>query len=330
MAPRALHARFAEKASVALTTAIETYNKPTHEYREETFAILAINGWELLLKARVLQLNDNDIRSIYVYYTKKTKKGVQSKKRYVDRNTSGTAKTISLYKSLSILQSSAKSTLPDPVKSNLLALSEVRDNASHFITASSILRAQVMAISLASVKNFILLAKEWFDVDLADRISLVLPLAFLAPAAKVESVVVNSEEGRLIDYLRELAQTAESEESPYDVAVKVDIRLKRSNLQSATKVQVVNDPNATAVVLTEENILELYPWNYKALCKLLADRYSDFTINAKFHTLRESMSGDTKYAWNRLFDPTNPKSGRKRFFSQAVLSQFDKHYSKKQ
>lgn len=52
MAPRPLSLRFAEKGTSAMTCAIETYNKPSYEYREETFSLLAINAWELLLKAR--------------------------------------------------------------------------------------------------------------------------------------------------------------------------------------------------------------------------------------------------------------------------------------
>ena len=49
----------ADKSIDAMLAAIEVYNKPTFAYREESFAILAINSWELLLKARLLQLANN-------------------------------------------------------------------------------------------------------------------------------------------------------------------------------------------------------------------------------------------------------------------------------
>jgi len=42
-----------------MLAAIEVYNKPIFEYREETYAILAVNAWELLLKARILQIDNN-------------------------------------------------------------------------------------------------------------------------------------------------------------------------------------------------------------------------------------------------------------------------------
>ncbi|WP_235417413.1 DUF3644 domain-containing protein, partial [Leyella stercorea] len=38
-----------DKSIGSMLSAIEIYNKPDFKYREETFAILAINSWELLL-----------------------------------------------------------------------------------------------------------------------------------------------------------------------------------------------------------------------------------------------------------------------------------------
>lgn len=52
MKSRARH--LAEKSVDAMLAAIEIYNKPSFAYREESFAILAVNAWELLLKARLL------------------------------------------------------------------------------------------------------------------------------------------------------------------------------------------------------------------------------------------------------------------------------------
>ncbi len=41
-----------DRAIAATVSAIEIYNKPDFRYRAETFCILAINGWELLFKAK--------------------------------------------------------------------------------------------------------------------------------------------------------------------------------------------------------------------------------------------------------------------------------------
>ncbi|HXT41916.1 MAG TPA: DUF3644 domain-containing protein [Candidatus Angelobacter sp.] len=41
-------------AIAAAIASIENYNGPDFRYREEAFAVLAINGWELLVKAKKL------------------------------------------------------------------------------------------------------------------------------------------------------------------------------------------------------------------------------------------------------------------------------------
>jgi hypothetical protein len=45
-----------DKSIDAMVAAIEVYNKPRFSHREESFSILAVNAWELLLKARLLQI----------------------------------------------------------------------------------------------------------------------------------------------------------------------------------------------------------------------------------------------------------------------------------
>jgi hypothetical protein len=48
--------RFFRTAEAALLASIELYNKPA---AKEAFAILALNAWELLLKAKLLAENRN-------------------------------------------------------------------------------------------------------------------------------------------------------------------------------------------------------------------------------------------------------------------------------
>ena len=57
-------ARLLQNAEAALISAIEVYNKPTFAYREETFAILALNAWELLIKAKLLSVCNNEPQNI--------------------------------------------------------------------------------------------------------------------------------------------------------------------------------------------------------------------------------------------------------------------------
>src|SRR6266849_4065563 len=69
-----------DKAIAAAISAIEVYNKPAFRYREETFSILMLNSWELLLKARILKENNNKLRSIEVWENARNKSGLPGKK----------------------------------------------------------------------------------------------------------------------------------------------------------------------------------------------------------------------------------------------------------
>jgi|ERR1700746_1971210 hypothetical protein len=90
--PRYLY--LAEKATHAAVAAIEIYNKPGFRYREETFSILMLNAWELLLKARILKENQNRLRSIEIWEGRGTKSGGQTKKLFPKRNRAGNTMTI--------------------------------------------------------------------------------------------------------------------------------------------------------------------------------------------------------------------------------------------
>ena len=73
-----------DKSIASMLSAIEIYNKPNFGYREETFAILSVNAWELLLKAYLLKINKYNMNSIY-YLQSIKKKNCQCLK-YVDRS----------------------------------------------------------------------------------------------------------------------------------------------------------------------------------------------------------------------------------------------------
>jgi len=55
-----------ENSIHAMLSAIEIYNKPDFKYRGQVFSILLVNSWELLLKAKILNDNNDQIESIYV------------------------------------------------------------------------------------------------------------------------------------------------------------------------------------------------------------------------------------------------------------------------
>lgn len=322
------HLRFVDKAAAAITSAVEVYNKPSFAYREETFAILALNAWELLLKAKVLKNAGNDLKSLRVYEARRTKSGKPSKKLYLKRNRAGNPHSIPIASCIAILDKST-SKLPLEVKGNLVALTAIRDNSVHFVTASPVLAKQAQELAAASIKNFVLLAKQWFSRDLSAALHLVLPLSFVSGSADAESVVVSPDESRLIKYLRVLAEADNDHTSQYSVAVRLQVKIEKSSLASASKVQISKDADAVKVMLSEQDIREKYPWDYRELCRRLGERYRDFKQDSRFHALRKPMLSDERFAKPRFLDPGNPKSPKKDFYNPNVLPVFDQHYKKR-
>lgn len=323
-----------EKSVEAALSAIEVYNKPTFEYRDETFAILLINAWELLLKAYLLKINDNKMTAIYDMQYRKNQDGSQSKRKYPKKNRSGNNMTIGLRKAVNLLRDKT-TLLPDEVAENLALLEEVRDNAIHHMNAHLGLSARVQEIGTASLRNFMVLAQEWFDYDLSKYNFFLLPMSFHHQADIVESFSVsppNKQMKNMLSYLSRVEHQFPSDEGKeYNITLRVDTRFVRSKTDAALKVQFSDDPNAPKVTITEEEALQKYPLDYHDLLDKLKKRYSDFVQNNNFYAIKkEIVENDklNKLSHTRLLDPKNPKSGKKTFYSSNILKEFDEYYTK--
>ena len=194
--------------------------------------------------------------------------------------------------------------------------------------AYQFLAKQAQELASACVKNLVLLAKHWFARDMSSALNLVLPLSFITGHGEIESVVVSPDESRLIKYLQHLAEADTDASSACAVAIRLLVKMEKSSLSSASKVQVSKDADAVKITLSEQDIRDKYPWDYRELCRRLGMRYTDFKQDAKFHALRKPMLADDKFAKPRFLDPGNPKSPKKDFYNPNVLPVFDKHYVK--
>lgn len=320
--------RVLKVAEAALIAAIEIYNKPDFSYREETFAILALNAWELLLKAKLLDLKQNDSRCLHVYMYPKTRAGQVSKKPRVKRNRSGNAMTIGIEACIAALEKEGTQ-VPGAVRANLEALTEIRDNAIHYINASKTLAKQVLEIGTAALRNFIELGKLWLGLDLSSYSLYLMPIGFLPPGvSSATAVTVAHDERNVIKYLALLMNKPHDIAVPdYHVSLDLNLSFKRTSAADATAVIVTNDPNALPVTVSEENIRKQYPWDYAALTTKLRNRYIDFKMGPKYNALKKNLAMNTQYMRTRYLDPGNPKSSRKDFYNPNILREFDKVYT---
>lgn len=323
-----IYSKLLDKAVAAITSAVEVYNKPGFQYRDETFSLLALNAWELLLKARLVQISGGKQRAIFVYEKRKTKTGAWSSKEYLKRSRSNNPLTIGIRGAAGKLDTHAPSKLPDAVKNNLEVLIEVRDCAAHYFSSSLALRRQLLEVGVASIRNFVWLARKWFGRDLSQELQILLPIGFISAGGTV--VVASAEERRLLKCIGELAAASTaSETSDLHFQTGIEIQLKKSGSTESPAVKITNDPTATPVVLVEENLAALFPWTYDELIKRCKARYSDFSANQKFQNHRKEIAKDSKLFKLRLLDPSNPKGIKKPFYSPNVLSYFDKQYTTK-
>jgi hypothetical protein len=315
-----------DRAVAATVAAIEIYNKPDFLYREEAFAVLAINGWELLLKAKWLADHGNKVNSLYVMEPRTKKDGSKSKKLQVKETRSGNPFTHSLdFLAKKLVESNA---FDANAWANIQALLEMRDSSIHFYNRSGAFPVRLQEIGTASLKNFVAASKSWFGRDLSEFNFYLMPLSFVALPPQTEAVVLNHEEKKFLAFVESLEPANDYAASPYSVTVNIDIKFTRSKAKDALGLQVTNNPNAPEVRLTEEQIRERYPWDYDRLNEECAKRYSDFKQVKKYHDTRKRLATDQRYGYMRLLDPNKPKGPQKPFFNPNIMQEFDKHYTK--
>ena len=325
---KARSAHLLDRAVLAMAAAVELYNKPGLPYRNESFSILAVNGWELLLKARWLRLHSNKVKSLYVYEHRTDSKGRRSARPSIRLTQSRAPQTHGLLYLAGQLHSAGN--LVEAVLRNLEGMSEIRDCASHFYHEAPNLDARLYEFGAACVKNFANAVQEWFGRDVTEFGFRLMPLTFLDLPTIVEGSLLNKDERRILAFLDGIDGSNTDPDATYTTSVSVDVRFTRSKSQQAIPVQVTQDPSAIAVTLTEEDIRQRFPWDYKTLTEKCKERYSDFMPNRKYHSIRMALESDKRYGHRRFLDPHNPTGQGKPLYNPSIVAQLDHHYTKRQ
>ncbi|MDR3569077.1 MAG: DUF3644 domain-containing protein [Syntrophobacteraceae bacterium] len=316
-----------ERAISAMIAATEIYNKPGFPYRTESFAILAINGWELLLKAKWLADHRNRERSLYVHETRENTDGTKSKKSFIKRTRSGNPFTHSMEHPGK--KPVEKKELDALAWENILVLMELRDSAVHFYNQSPAFRVRLQEIGAACARNFATVVRDWFDRELSEFELHLMPLAFVDLPSNMDGFLLNAEEKNFPAFLESLDKPHADPLSPYSVTVNIELKFTKSKAKDALAVKSCNDPSALNVCLTDEQIREKYPWDYQKLTDQCRTRYSDFRRDKTYHAIRKGVLEDPRLGAVRFLDPGNPKSARKHFFNPNILTELDKHYTKR-
>lgn len=312
-----------DKSLGSMLSAIEIYNKPDFKYREETFAILAVNSWELLLKARLLRINNFRNNSIYCYKAYINKSGVKSKKKKVlDRNRSNNPKTISIITALQRLEE--RKELPPNLKDNIDALIEFRDNAVHFINESNFSKP-LQELGFATIKNYVYVFKQWkINRKLSNYNLYLMPLAYIDDKLDIDAVATY-EEQNFMNLLRTIVKGGKRNVD-CDIAIKIELKFQKGN--SFDSAAVHYDKNGIPVKLTEEDFRDRYPLTYSSVVKDAKTRYTNFKQGKKFNEIMRIVKDNNKLYYERKLDANNPKSQKKGFYSNNIWQKLDQYYSR--
>lgn len=315
-----------EKSISAAISAIEIYNKPDFKYREETFSILMVNAWELLLKGKILKDNSNQLKSIYIPGKTKTKKGKPLKRFYPKLNRCGNPMT------LEIIGALQKVELPNVLKENIKLLVEIRDNSVHFLNKEPFLKKKILEIGTANLKSFVRIINDWFNLDLNKYNFYLMPISFFH-SFEVESFSINKYPNQLKKLIRHILKKEEENPSStkreHNISLVLETKFAKSTNPDALTVKFSDDADISVKIDTEEKFTKQYPMDFGELVSAMKKRYKVFSTNPRFYSIKKQLEKNRKYSGERFLNIKTKKGSSKKYYSTEIFKEFDKHYQKK-
>lgn len=221
-----------------MLAAIELFNKPRIEYRNETTVILIVNAWELAVKA-VLRKN-----RLNIHRKKQRHRPYESK---------------SLNECLDIMRN--KKLWPETIDgaaatANILALTEYRNRAIHLYNADGLGSLLYMYMQQAVI-NYRDVLYAISGKDLADSITWdLLPLGASPPAEAVQFMSVDAQKravpeiNEFISVLRKgIEEVEKSDGDTGRVFTYYDIHLQNQKNASSADLTVAYDASADAKIV---------------------------------------------------------------------------------
>lgn len=295
-----------------LLAAVEIYNKPKAEFREQTVAFLLISAWEVLMKARIVQQNGGKIQSIY----RRKRNSLRFK-----CGDDGEVLTINIRGALN------QSGLPEDVKNNIRGLNKIRNRATHLGVLDPELKLTILEFSTASVQNFVKVYGNWFQESF--EVPYLLPVGFVGHA-QTAIATYPAKQRELLNELSLLAKSQATTDSEYSVVMQVKVELNRG-LSGGGSIGLTNAPNAPRVSISDDEALKAFPTTFKDLVGTCRVRYANFKQNQDFYAALININSDPECAYERKLDPASTKSLTKRFYSlDQALAKLDNVYAKAQ
>lgn len=314
-----------DKSIQAALSAIELYNKPNFSYREESFTILMINAWELLLKAKILKDQNQDLTALYIIDpSKKKKDGGPFKKPRYKRNRSKNFFTIDICGAL------IKTNLPADLKAQLETLIEIRDNAIHFYNESKLFDKKLLEVGTSTLKSYVEMLGEWFDRSTSEHNLFLIPMAFDIPPHFDATALAkeSSNHRKLLKYIDVQEKENNKDENKHAISLTVDIQFSRK-ITGLPVHQTKDGTGASVTIDSEEKFQNKYRWSWKnKLLPELKKRYANFKQDKTFRNIVCQLKKDPNFCGERHLDWNNKTGTKQWFYSPEILKEFDNHYTK--
>jgi len=249
-----LKGRLLEKSIEAYILSLETINSLSIKYRVEAFTYLLCNAWELMLKAKII----TDTR--------------QTKSIYYPPRPDGKKTTLALRDCL-------KRLIPDdedPVRVNLEALADLRDDACHLVISK--VPREVMGLFQSSVLNFHMKLNEWFGISLSDRVSVgmmtiiydFMPDLFDSDNARLRREMGKETVHYLQEYQAKLRKTYDDLGKPPAFSIDINYRLVMTKKVGEGDVSLTTgttgtDGERTHIVEVPKDPSKTHPYRLKDL-----------------------------------------------------------------
>ena len=238
---------FLNKSQEAFLMAIEIYNKPTINYRLESFAFFICNAWELLLKAKLLKENKS------IYYSDKKNR------------------SLSLSNCITTIFTNDK----DPIRKNLEIILNLRNTSTHFIIKE--MDNIYLPFMQANVLNYSKILFDYFNIDITKKINSAFLNLIINNEELDESKILSKYGSNILErYLKMKREADDISQSASDkLAIKFDLNIKL--VKNDNEAQVFcklsnNNSNPVTIVNKLKDINFTHNLNQKRVRELVEDR----------------------------------------------------------
>lgn len=291
--------KLVDKSIEAFIMGLEIYNKPTIKYRIEGFSFFICNAWELMLKAELLNRNED------IYYSDKSGRTLSLeptiKKIYSDKNTR--------------------------VRLNLEKIIELRNISTHFITEDY--EAKYAPLFQACVLNFVNEIKRFHNIDISNYIS----QNFLTITANYEPL---SNEQIRLKYPPEIAErfiqqsnqidvlTQEYDSDKFAIPIKQNLYITKKKDEADFVIAMASEsPNKVAIVKELKDPANTHKYVFNNVIAVVNNRLSKSNIKLGY------KNGFNSYVLNLFIEFYDIKSDNKYSYKHSLGNSTSYTYSER-